>query len=131
MITTRDFRCFRAKAYPLLDPNPVGVYDRQLSYTANFSQAIGHFLANGRLSDLNIQTAENPAYDAVNQETATSLAVATAHGMSAPGLRGMSDRLGDLLGPPGFPFQFFFSKQLAAANAARVVAAFMASWAGP
>ncbi len=104
---------------------------RSLLYTGNFFQAIGPWVAKGLLSNLNIRTAANPAYDAVDQETAASLAVATAHGVPFLGIRGMSDGPGDPLGLPGFPFQFFFYKQIAADNAARVVAAFMASWAGP
>lgn len=104
---------------------------RSLLYTGNFFQAVGPWLANGLLSNLNIQTGDNPAYDAVDQETAASLAVATAHGVPFLGIRGMSDGPGDPLGLPGFPFQFFFYKQLAADNAARVVEAFMATWAGP
>lgn len=104
---------------------------RSLLYTGNFFQAIGPWLAKGLLSNLNIQTADNPAFDAVDQETAASLAVATAHGVPFLGVRGMSDGPGDPLGLPGFPFQFFFYKQIAAENAARVVEAFMTSWAGP
>lgn len=104
---------------------------RSLLYSGNFFQAIGPFLRYGLLSNLNITTAENPAFDAVDQETAASLAVATAHGVPFLGIRGMSDGPGDPLGLPGFPFQFFFYKQIAAENAARVVEAFMTSWAGP
>jgi hypothetical protein len=103
---------------------------RSLLYTGNFFKAIGPFVAKGLLSNLNIQTAENPAFDAVDQETAAALAVATAHGVPFLGIRGMSDGPGDPLGLPGFPFQFFFYKQIAAENAARVVEAFLASWAG-
>lgn len=104
---------------------------RSLLYSGNFFQAIGPFIRRGLLSNLNIQTAENPAYDAVDQETAASLAVATAHGVPFLGIRGMSDGPGDPLGLPGFPFQFFFYKQIAAENAARVVEAFLGAWAGP
>ncbi|OBK23216.1 hypothetical protein A5634_05810 [Mycobacterium asiaticum] len=78
-----------------------------------------------------MQTAENPAFDAVDQETAAALAVATKHSVPFLGIRGMSDGPGDPLGLPGFPFQFFFYKQIAAENAARVVEAFMTSWTGP
>jgi nucleoside phosphorylase len=99
-------------------------------YTGNFFQAIGPFVAKGLLSNLNIQAAQNPAFDAVDQETAAALAVATAHGVPFLGIRGMSDGPGDPLGLPGFPFQFFFYKQIAAENAARVVEAFLANWAG-
>ncbi|OBI78447.1 hypothetical protein A9X01_27380 [Mycobacterium asiaticum] len=77
-----------------------------------------------------MQTAENPAFDAVDQETGAALAVAVAHGVPFLGIRGMSDGPGDPLGLPGFPFQFFFYKQIAVENAARVVEAFLGNWAG-
>lgn len=104
---------------------------RSLLYTGNFFQAIGPFVAHGLLSNLNISGGQNPAYDAVDMETAASLAVAQAHGVPFLGIRGMSDGPGDPFGLPGFPFQFFFYKQIAAENAARVVEAFMANWSGP
>jgi hypothetical protein len=44
--------------------------------------------------------------------------------------RSISDGPGDPLHLPGFPFEFFCYKQIAADNAARVTAAFMQSWAG-
>ncbi|WP_236982585.1 MULTISPECIES: 5'-methylthioadenosine/S-adenosylhomocysteine nucleosidase family protein [Mycobacterium] len=109
---------------------PCSAPGRSLLYTGNFFQAIGPFLAKGLLSNLNISTAQNPAFDAVDQETAAAQAVAVAHGVPFLGVRGMSDGPGDPLGLPGFPFQFFFYKQIAAENAARVVAAFLATWAG-
>ncbi|OBK54086.1 hypothetical protein A5657_13850 [Mycobacterium kubicae] len=75
-------------------------------------------------------TAQNPAFDAVDQETAAAQAVALAHGVPFLGIRGMSDGPGDPLHLPGFPFQFFFYKKLAADNAARVTEAFLKSWVG-
>ncbi|VBA40373.1 hypothetical protein [Mycobacterium attenuatum] len=42
----------------------------------------------------------------------------------------MSDGPGDPLNLPGFPFQFFLNKQIAAENAALVAQAFLRSWAG-
>ncbi|QLL10308.1 hypothetical protein H0P51_17630 [Mycobacterium vicinigordonae] len=109
---------------------PCSAPGRSLFYTGNFFQAIGPFLAKGLLSNLNISTAQNPAYDAMDQETAAAQAVAAAHGVPFLGVRGMSDGPGDPLRLPGFPFQFFFYKQIAAENAARVVAAFLGAWAG-
>jgi nucleoside phosphorylase len=46
------------------------------------------------------------------------------------GLRGVSDGGGDALGLPGFPFQFFYYRQLAADNAAAATLAFLAAWPG-
>jgi nucleoside phosphorylase len=100
-------------------------------YSGNFFQAIGPFVLKGLLSNLKPFPAPNPAYDAVDMETAAALAVATAHGVPFLGIRGISDGPGDPFGLPGFPFQFFFYKQIAAENAARVVEAFMTNWAGP
>ena len=55
-------------------------------------------------------------------------AVADAHGVPFLGIRGISDGPGDPLHLPGFPFQFFYYKKVAADNAARVTAAFLQSW---
>ncbi|MDQ1374437.1 MAG: hypothetical protein QOJ09_1775, partial [Actinomycetota bacterium] len=70
-------------------------------------------------------------YDAVDQETAAALAVADAHHVAFLGFRGMSDGPGDPLNLPGFPFQFFFYRQLAADNAAIAVEAYLHAWSGP
>jgi hypothetical protein len=40
----------------------------------------------------------------------------------------VSDGGGDPLSLPGFPFQFFYYRQLAADNAAITTLAFLASW---
>jgi nucleoside phosphorylase len=110
---------------------PCSVPDRSLLYTGNFFQATGPFLARGLLSNLNLDVAQNPAFDAVDNETAAAQAVADAHGVPFLGIRGMSDGPGDPLHLPGFPFSFFFYKQIAAENAAQVAAAFLGTWAGP
>ncbi|ORW35306.1 hypothetical protein AWB90_20280 [Mycobacterium paraense] len=67
----------------------------------------------------------DPAFDATDNETAAVQVVAEAHGVPFLGIRGISDGAGDPLRLPGFPWQFFFYKQLAADNAARVAAAFL------
>ncbi|OBF83687.1 hypothetical protein A5791_25655 [Mycobacterium sp. 852002-51163_SCH5372311] len=72
----------------------------------------------------------NPIYDAMDNETAAAQAVADAHGVPFLGIRGISDGQGDPLRLPPFPVSFFFYKQIAASNAARVTAAFMQSWKG-
>jgi nucleoside phosphorylase len=74
--------------------------------------------------------ATDTSYAAQDEETATVGAVATSHGVPFIGFRGGSDGAGDPLMLPGFPFQFFFYKQIAADNAATVTAAFLQSWAG-
>jgi nucleoside phosphorylase len=67
--------------------------------------------------------ASTNVYDAVDQETAAVQVVADGAGLPFLGIRGMSDGPGDPLMLPGFPFQFFVYKQLAADNAARVLEA--------
>lgn len=109
---------------------PRSAPDRSPLYTGNFFQAVVPFLTHGLLSNLKFLTSENPAFDAVDQETAAAQAVANAHGVPFLGIRGMSDGPGDPRNLPGFPFQFFFYKQIAADNAALVTEAFLRNWPG-
>lgn len=109
---------------------PCSAPDRSLFYTGNFFQAAGPWLRNSLISNLNIASTANPAFDATDNETAAVQAVADAHGTPFLGIRSISDGAGDPLRLPGFPFEFFFYKQIAADNAARVTAAFLQSWAG-
>ncbi|WP_082995751.1 5'-methylthioadenosine/S-adenosylhomocysteine nucleosidase [Mycobacterium alsense] len=108
---------------------PCSAPDRSLFYTGNFFQAAGPWLKNALISNLGIASTANPAFDATDNETAAVQAVADAHGTPFLGIRGISDGPGDPLRLPGFPFEFFFYKQIAADNAARVTAAFLRSWA--
>jgi nucleoside phosphorylase len=125
------------QAFPCI-PNGGGVFgcqprsapDRSLRYTGNFFQAAGPWLRNALISNTNISSTADPAFDATDQETAAVQAVADAHGVPFLGFRGISDGTGDPLQLPGFPFQFFFYKQVAADNAARVTAAFLQNWTG-
>jgi nucleoside phosphorylase len=109
---------------------PCSAPDRSLLYTGNFFQAAGPWLRNALISNLNIPSTSNPAFDATDNETAAVQAVADAHGVPFLGIRGISDGAGDPLHLPGFPFEFFFYKQIAAENAAAVAAAFLQSWSG-
>jgi nucleoside phosphorylase len=106
---------------------PRGVPDRSLLHTGNFFQATGPWLKNALVSNLNIRSSD-PAFDATDMETAAAQAVADAHGVPFLGIRGISDGAGDPLRLPGFPFQFFYYKKIAANNAARVTASFLQSW---
>ncbi len=125
------------RAFPCI-PNGGGVFgcqpflapDRSVRYTGNFFRAAGPWLRNALISNLNVSPTPDPAFDAVDMETAAAQAVADAHGVPFLGLRGISDGAGDPLHLPGFPFQFFFYKGIAADNAARVTAAFLRGWAG-
>ncbi len=125
------------QAFPCI-PNGGGVFgcqprsapDRSLLHTGNAFQAAGPWLRRALVTNLNIASIADPAFDATDSETAAVQAVADAHGIPFLGIRGISDGTGDPLHLPGFPFEFFFYKQLAAENAAKVAAAFLRSWAG-
>jgi len=110
---------------------PCSVPDRSILYTGNFFSAVGPFLTRGLLSNLNLNAAQNPAFDAVDNETAAAQAAANKLAIPFLGIRGMSDGPNDPLHLPGFPFSFFFYRQIAAENAASATAAFLQNWAGP
>jgi len=67
-------------------------------------------------------------YVAEDEETAAVDAVAHRHHVPFLGFRGVSDGGGDPLGLPGFPFQFFFYRQISADNAALTTLAFLKAW---
>jgi nucleoside phosphorylase len=67
---------------------------------------------------------------AEDMETAAVARVAAEHRIPFLAFRAMSDGQGDPLMLPGFPFQFFVYRQLAADNAATVALAFLQVWAG-
>lgn len=109
---------------------PGSAPDRSRLHTGNFFQAAVPWLRRALVSNLNIRSTSDPAFDATDMETAAAQAVADAHGVPFLGIRGISDGPGDPLHLPGFPFQFFHYKNIAAGNAARVTAAFLHSWRG-
>lgn len=104
--------------------------DRSRRHTGNFAQAAVPWLRSALISNLNIASAADPAFDATDMETAAAQAVADRHGVPFIGIRSITDGLGDPIHLPGFPFQFFCYKRIAAHNAARVTSAFLQSWAG-
>jgi nucleoside phosphorylase len=108
---------------------PCTAPDRSLFYTGNFFPAAGPWLVKGLIGNLR-PASTNPAFNAVDNETAAVQAVADAHGVPFLGVRGISDGQGDPLHLPGYPVSFFYYKQIAADNAARVTAAFLLSWVG-
>jgi nucleoside phosphorylase len=69
-------------------------------------------------------------YDSEDMETAAVFRVAARNHVPYIAFRAVSDGQGDPLNLPGFPYQFFVYKQLAADNAAAVTQAFLAAW-GP
>lgn len=67
-------------------------------------------------------------YAAEDMESAAVARVATEAGIPFIAFRAMSDGEGDPLMLPGFPFQFFAYRQVAAENAAAVTLAFLEEW---
>lgn len=67
-------------------------------------------------------------YAAEDMETLAVADVATEHGIGFIAFRAASDGAGDPLMLPGFPFQFFVYRQLAADNAAAATLAFLDAW---
>nr|WP_293345223.1 hypothetical protein [Mycobacterium sp.] len=103
---------------------------RSRRYTGNFEQAGMPWLRTALISNINIASTADPAFDATDMETAAAQAVADAHGVPFIGIRAITDGPGDPLHLPGFPFQFFCYKRIAARNAARVSSAFLREWPG-
>jgi len=68
-------------------------------------------------------------YDSQDEETASVATVARSYHVPFLGFRAVSDGQGDPLHLPGFPWQFFVYRQLAAHNAATVTMAFLSTWA--
>jgi nucleoside phosphorylase len=68
-------------------------------------------------------------YAAQDMETAAVARVAAENRTPFIAFRGVSDGKGDPLQLPGFPFQFFYYRQLAADNAGGVALAFLKAWA--
>ena len=73
-------------------------------------------------------TPATTTYDSEDMETAAVFRVATRYHVPYIAFRAVSDGKGDPLMLPGFPYQFFVYKQLAADNAASVAQAFLSAW---
>jgi nucleoside phosphorylase len=67
-------------------------------------------------------------YDADDMESAAVARVAAASGVPFIAFRALSDGKGDPLMLPGFPFQFFVYRQIAADNAGATALAFLKAW---
>jgi nucleoside phosphorylase len=80
------------------------------------------------LTGYSSSSAEGPGYVAEDEETAAVDAVAHRHHLPFLGFRAVSDGGGDPLHLPGFPFQFFFYRQISADNAALTTLAFLKYW---
>jgi nucleoside phosphorylase len=73
-------------------------------------------------------TPSSTTYDSEDMETAAVFRVAARNRVPYIAFRAVSDGKGDPLNLPGFPYQFFVYKQLAADNAAAATQAFLAAW---
>lgn len=109
---------------------PRNAPDHSRRYAGNFAQSAVPWLRSALISNMNIASITDPAFDATDMETAAAQAVADAHGIPFIGIRAITDGPGDPLHLPGFPFQFFCYKRIAAHNAAKVTSAFLRSWVG-
>jgi hypothetical protein len=93
-----------------------------------FAASAVPFADPGFFTGYSSSAAESKGYVAEDEETAAVDAVASAHGVPFLGFRAVSDGGGDPLGLPGFPFQFFYYRQISADNAATATLAFLAAW---
>ena len=108
---------------------PCKVQKRPVEDAQRFVPGILPFIPNFFFEYLQAPQQTDTSYAAQDEETAAVGAVATSHGVPFIGFRGGSDGGGDPLGLPGFPFQFFFYKQIAADNAAIATIDFLHAWA--
>jgi nucleoside phosphorylase len=93
-----------------------------------FANAAVPFLDPNFFFDYFQQQPATSGADADDMETAAAARVAAQHDTPFIAFRALSDGQGDPLMLPGFPFQFFFYRQLAANNAATVALAFLEAW---
>lgn len=98
-----DFQAFLTGAVPFIDP----------AFIAGFFEN---------------PPAADAKHAATDMETAAVAKVAAEYGTPFIGFRAASDGGGDPLMLPGFPFQFFVYRHLAADNAARMTIAFLEEW---
>lgn len=97
---------------------------------ARFVTRIVPFLdPNFFLDYFDMPTPSTTEWVAEDMESAAVARVAAEHRLPFIAFRAMSDGQGDPLNLPGFPFQFFVYRQLAADNAAAVTLAFLGAWA--
>ena len=74
-------------------------------------------------------TPSTGSHAADDMETAAVARLANQNAIPFIAFRALSDGLGDPLMLPGFPFQFFIYRQIAANNAAATALAFLRAWA--
>jgi hypothetical protein len=101
---------------------------RPASDAQRFVPGIIPFIPNFFFEYLQSPQVTDDTYAAQDEETAAVGAVVAGHGTPFIGFRGASDGGGDPLMLPGFPFQFFFYKQIAADNAATAALDFLRAW---
>ena len=97
--------------------------------TSNLATTVPPFLDPAFFLGYESASAAPPgSYVSSDNETEAAFAVAAAHHVPYIGFRAASDGGGDPLGLPGYPFQFFVYRQLAADNAAATALAFLQAW---
>ena len=114
------------------DPCLVSPPDRPAPDPQTFAQAAASFLDPSFLAGWLASggpPAEPASYTANDEESAAVAEVAQANHVPFIAFRALSDGKGDPLMLPGFPFQFFVYKDLAAQNAGKLALAFLRAWA--
>ncbi|TMC46938.1 MAG: 5'-methylthioadenosine/S-adenosylhomocysteine nucleosidase [Chloroflexi bacterium] len=81
------------------------------------------------ISEFEAPPATTTNVDASDEETATVASVVEKAGLPFLGVRAISDGHGDPLMLPGFPFQFFYYRQISADNAGAMTYRFLQVWA--
>jgi nucleoside phosphorylase len=108
---------------------PCKAQKRTVDDAQRFVPGILPFIPNFFFDYLKQPQQTDTSYAAQDEETAAVGGVATSRGVPFIGFRAGSDGAGDPLMLPGFPFQFFFYKQIAADNAATATMDFLRAWA--
>ncbi len=108
---------------------PCKVQKRTVEDARRFVPGILPFIPNFFFDYLQNPQQTDTSYAAQDEETAAVAAVATEKAVPFIGFRAGSDGAGDPLMLPGFPFQFFFYKQIAADNAGIATLDFLSAWA--
>lgn len=80
------------------------------------------------ISEFEAPPASTTGYDAADEETATVAKVVEGAGLPFLAVRAISDGQGDPLHLPGFPFQFFYYRQISADNAGAMTYRFLQAW---
>jgi len=127
----RTFPCFPSGG-DVFGCEPCRDQKRDPSHVARFAQGAAPFVDPAFFTGyFENPPAADPRYRATDMETAIVARVAAEHRAPFIAFRAASDGAGDPLMLPGFPFQFFAYRQVAADNAATAAIAFLQLWDEP